>query len=120
MEMPDIFLAAQQGPAVDCRFIWRRWVCGDSDTTPSINVTHPRKIRTRIRWNNQTVVYWFLIKKTKLLIRNICITEGTGNEKYAEGVMEGANRRFIWKMQMESHTDSVKRKVFSKMYKKGV
>ena len=40
MEMPDIFLAAQQGPAVDCRFIWRRWVCGDSDTTPSINVTH--------------------------------------------------------------------------------
>jgi hypothetical protein len=53
MEMPDIFLAAQQGPAVDCRFIWRRWVCGDSDTTPSINVTHPRKIRTSLRCKNQ-------------------------------------------------------------------
>jgi hypothetical protein len=109
MEMPDIFLAAQQGPAVDCRFIWRRWVCGDSDTTPSINVTHPRKIRTSLRRNNHILL--FLNKKAikiKLLVRKVCITESTGNEKYAEeGVMEGVCRRFIWNMRPDSVQYSV-------------
>jgi hypothetical protein len=97
MEMPDIFLAAQQGPAVDCRFIWRRWVCGDSDTTPSINVSHPRKIRTSLRCNNHSLLV--LNKKTiktKLQVRNLCITQGTVNEKYAEGVTEGVYITYVY------------------------
>ncbi len=104
MEMPDIFLAAQQGPAVDCRFIWRRWVCGDSDTTPSINVTHPRKIRTSLRCKNHSLLVLSREAiKTKLLVRSVCMTEGTGNEKYAEeGVTKGIYRRFIWKMCPDS------------------
>ncbi len=117
-------------------------MCGDSDTTPSINVTRPRKIRTSLNRICLLVLQKKAIK-TKLLVRNLFITKGIGNEKYAEGVTESVYRRFIWKMHMDSHTDSVSesvnggctqyryirtgiqykrnvRKVFNKMYKKGV